>query len=159
MRLFILLCILFSVSLFAQESSNGTASVYVVRPLSVEALNPNLDFGDIILTGAQFMVTVSPLSGAEFQVTGHPSRNIIVTFNSITLDNSQWISVHGGTTGQIPFTPHVIQEDGTDVISGNSYQLPGTLGILTLYLGGSINIAGNQPYGDYSGTFTINVSY
>ena len=66
---------------------------------------------------------------------------------------------HGGTSGQIPFTPHLIQEAGSDIISGNNYQLSGTLGILRLYLGGDINISANQPYGDYTGTFTINISY
>ena len=159
MRLLFLLGLLLSINLYAQESSNGTASVNVIRPLSIEAINPDLDFGDIILTGAQFIATVSPLSGAEFQVIGNPAWNVIITFNSITLDNSEWVSVHGGTSGQIPFTPHIIQESGTDIISGNNYQLSGTLGILRLYLGGDINISANQPYGDYTGTFTINISY
>jgi hypothetical protein len=155
----IVVIVFLSFNLYAQESASGPATVYVVRPLSIEAINPNLDFGDIILSGAQFVVSVPPLSGAEFKVIGHPSRNIIITFNSITLNNSQWAGIYGGTNGQIQFTPHVSQENGTDILSGNSYQLSGTLGILNLFLGGSINVSANQPYGDYTGTFTINVSY
>ena len=78
MRLLFLLGLLLSINLYAQESSNGTASVNVIRPLSIEAINPDLDFGDIILTGAQFIATVSPLSGAEFQVIGNPAWNVII---------------------------------------------------------------------------------
>lgn len=159
MRLLSLLFILFSINLYAQVSSSGTASVIVIRPLSIEALNPNLDFGDIILTGSQFTVSIIPLNGAEFKITGQPARDIIITFNTITLGNSNWVSIYGGTAGQIQFTPQVTKDDGSGITSGNSYQLSGTSGILSIFLGGTINIAANQPSGDYTGTFLINVSY
>ena len=159
MRLVFFIIVLIAFDIQAQVSSNGTASVDVIRPLSIQAVNPNLDFGDIILTGTQFSVSIEPLNGAEFQITGNPSWNVTITFSPVSLDNTQWVSLYGGTTGQIEFTPNVIKEDGSNIISGNSYQLPGSLGILNIYLGGSIEIAANQPNGDYSGTFVVNVSY
>lgn len=159
MRSAFLIIIFISFNLHAQESSSGAASVDVVRPLSIQSINPNLDFGDIILTGSQFTVSMQPLNGSEFLITGHPSRNVIITFSPITLDNTQWANMMGSAVGQIQFTPSIMREDELNIISGNSYQLSGSDGTLRIFLGGNINISANQPYGDYLGTFVVNVSY
>ena len=45
--------------------------------------------------------------------------------------------------------------------SGKHYKLSnkGSIGTLDLLVGGSITVAANQPQGDYTGLFTITVSY
>lgn len=159
--LVVIIFILSGFSVFAQNSISGTASVYAAVPLSIQAVNPNLDFGEIILTGSSFTASVAPQNGADFRITGHPERGVTITYSSITLDNSQWVNLYGGTVGQITFTPYIIRDDNTIILSGNSYILSNDLlgGTLRMFIGGSIDIAAIQPHGDYTGIFAITVSY
>ncbi len=149
-------------SLFAQvtsTSARGFANLIV--PLSITPLSGDLDFGEIILTGTPITETIPPKDGKIFEVVGHPNRFVSITFDNVQLDNSQWIMAYGGDLGTIIFVPDVELENGTKVNSGDSYRLvrEGILGKLRILVGGSIDIAYNQPPGDYRGLFVISVSY
>ncbi len=155
---------------YAQSSASATATVLaqLKKGLSVSLIGGNLNFGEIILNGSPQSPTIAPSSGANFRVIGHPNKNIMITFNNVTLDNNAWVSSNGGTNGTMVFTP-VVKHTGsnssydtpTDVLSGNSYNLVNVSGdgYLYLWVGGSLSIAANQPHGDYTGTFSITVAY
>ncbi len=147
---------------FAQitsTSARGFANLIV--PLSITPLSGDLDFGEIILTGTPSTETISPHEGKLFEIVGHPNRFVTITFDDVQLDNSQWILIYGGNMGTIIFVPDVELENGKKIQSGDSARLmrEGLLGKLRLWVGGTIDIAANQPPGDYRGLFVISVSY
>lgn len=175
MKTFIKLSVVFlvlalSTSLFAQSSASATAEVtaQLKRGLAITNLDGNLNFGEIILDGSPQTPTIGAGAGVRFEVTGHPNKDVTITFAGVTLDNNAWVIANGGTNGTLTFTPDV-EETGssstysspTTVISGDVVPLVNVTGTGTLYLwlGGSLAIAASQPYGDYTGTFTMNVAY
>ncbi len=155
---------------YAQSSANATATVLaqLKKGLSVSLIGGNLNFGEIILNGSPQTPTIAPASGATFRVIGHPNKNVVISFNNVTLDNNAWVSSNGGSNGTMVFTP-VVKHTGSsssynspaDVTSGNSYSLVNVSGdgYLYLWVGGSLSIAANQPHGDYTGTFSVTVAY
>jgi len=164
-----ILAIILTRDVFPQTvSTTGNASVNLIRPLSITSLSGEINFGEIILTGAPTVQTLSPQQGRVFRVEGQPSRFTTVTFNSVNLSNSVWVITNGGSIGSLVFTPLVVHtaasasyENPVIVVSGNSYSLVSSAGtgLLYLWVGGNINIASSQPQGDYTGTFNITVSY
>lgn len=163
--LFILIQISLAQNIF---SSSATASVNMIKPLSITALNSTIDFGEIILSGSSFIKNLEPSQGAIFRVEGHPNRNVIISYSYTTMSNAQWVSQYGGTLGSLNFYPDVVHtgasstyQNPVPIINGGSYQLvnSGGIGLLYVWVGGSIKIFSDQPAGDYSGTFNIMVSY
>jgi len=160
----------FTSTLLAQSSANASATVTATlkKGLSISNFTGDLDFGQIILTGSAQTPTKNPDDGIRFDVTGHPQKNINITFAGIDLTNSAWVTEKGGTNGTIAFTPSVHHTGnsstytaGTVVTSGGTVELVNTSGNgkLYLWLGGSIAIGASQPHGDYTGSFTMNVAY
>ncbi len=148
--------------LFSQVTSTSARGIAnLIVPLSITPVSGDLDFGEIILTGTPTTESILPRDGKLFEIIGHPNRFVTITFDNVKLDNSQWVSIYGGNTGTLIFYPDVETDDGTKVYSGDSKRLVryGLLGKLNLWVGGSINIAANQPQGDYRGLFVISVSY
>ncbi|GAG58191.1 unnamed protein product, partial [marine sediment metagenome] len=121
----------------------------------------DLDFGEILMTGSGFPVNLDPSGGKKFVVEGTAGRSVTITFSSIDIDNWVWVATFGGTNDEITFTPGVELDDETTVDTGDSHLLVavGGTGELNLWVGGSIFIAATQAHGDYSGEFTISVSY
>ena len=149
-------------------SISGTASVNMIKPLSITAINSSINFGEIILTGSAFIYNLNPSQGAVFRIEGHPNRNVVISFSSTALSNAQWVSQNGGTVGSLNYTPYVVHTGASSVYdlpqvvtNGGSYQLQNVNqnGILYVWVGGTINIQVNQPIGDYTGTFNITVTY
>lgn len=147
---------------FSQSTSqNANASIFLLAPISITPSVGDLDFGEIILTGSSFTEIIAPSGGKLFVVEGTAGRSVSIFFNSIVIDNVAWVSTFGGTADNITFTPDVELDDGTNVNSGDSHPLEDVsgLGELNLWVGGSIFIAANQAHGDYTGLFTVTVSY
>jgi len=149
-------------------SISGTASVNMIKPLSITAINSSINFGEIILTGSAFIYNLNPSQGAVFRIEGHPNRNVVISFSATALSNAQWVSQNGGTVGSLNYTPYVVHTGASSVYdlpqvvtNGGSYQLQNVNqnGILYVWVGGTINIQANQPIGDYTGTFNITVTY
>lgn len=162
MKKFILLLLVLFLQVFPQTGSlNSSATLLVKVPLSITAINANLDFGEIILAGNSLTPSVPPSQGARFIIQGTPASNISITFNSITLDNNQWVNTYGGTAGSLIFIPEVHDGFDNQIISGRSYLLSSGTGTgeLNFNIGGSLTIPANQPPGDYTGQFFFTVSY
>lgn len=162
------LIISFNYSYSQINSTSATASVNMIMPLSITAINSTINFGEIVLSGNSFVKYLTPAEGAIFNIIGHPERSVTVSYNFSDLSNSQWVAQNGGTVGKLSFFPKVVHtgsnssyQNPVTVQNGNSYILitSGSVGVLYIWVGGSINILANQPAGDYIGTFNITVSY
>lgn len=166
----VLVALTLSTTLFAQNSANASANVtaQLKKGLSITNFTGDLDFGEIILTGSAQTPAITPGSGVRFDVSGHPNKDVVISFANVTLNNNAWATTFSGTTGTLVFTP-VVHHTGSSttytpgnvVTSGNPYTLVNSsgTGLLYLWLGGSLAIQENQPQGDYEGTFTISVAY
>lgn len=162
MKKFFIFIIIYSSLAFSQvTSADAVVTINLLSPLSVAAGSGNLDFGEIVLAGSPVSKTIQPIDGQTFNITGQPNLHIIITYNSVTLNNSQWVSMYEGTVGNFTFVPVVQTSDFRKVTSGKQYKLSnkGSVGTLDLIVGGTVTVAANQPQGDYTGLFTITVSY
>jgi hypothetical protein len=160
----------YETTLLAQSSANASATVTanLKKGLSISNFTGDLDFGEIILTGSAQTPSKNPSDGVRFDVTGHPNKNITITFSGLNLNNDAWVIANGGTNGTLAFTPSVEHTGnsstyvtGTAVTSGQTVTLVNTTGNgrLYLWLGGSLAVGASQPHGDYTGSFTMNVAY
>lgn len=160
----------FTSTLLAQSSANASATVtaQLKKGLSITGPAGALDFGEIILTGSAQTPTIAVGSGVRFDVTGHPNKNITITFSGINLNNDAWVLANGGTNATLAFTPSVehtgnssTYTTGTAVSSGGTVALVNTTGDgkLYLWLGGELAVGTSQAHGDYTGSFTMNVAY
>lgn len=160
--LFIFLCAAFFNSVNCQTvSASAFGRANVLQPLSIATTGGALNFGEIILTGSSASFQISPASGQQFRISGSPNRTVSITFNQISLTNTAWVGLNGGTVGALTFIPTVVNLSNSAIISGNFYPLTatGAVGILDLRTGGSMTVAPNQPQGNYTGIFIISVSY
>ena len=151
-------------NIFSQKESasqNASAMVYLVVPLSITATTGDLDFGEIILINSATTETLSPSNGKLFVVSGHPNRDVTFTFIPANMDNTLWVASNGGSVGNLQFIPDIELDSGTKVINGETHTLLVSNGIgeLDVWVGGSIDIASDQEHGDYTGLFTLSVTY
>jgi len=142
-------------------SQYASASAILVVPLSITATIGDLDFGEIILTGVPTIQRKSPRDGKLFVVSGHPNRNVTFTFNSVVLDNLAWVANAVGKVDNLEFIPNIQLDSGTKVRNGDSHTLRLVKGIgrLNVWVGGAIKISATQKNGDYTGRFTLSVTY
>ena len=164
------LAVIFSAAVLAQStgSANATITANLKKGLSIAKVGGSLDYGEIILNGSAQNPTITPGSGTNFKVIGHPNKPVTVTFANATLTNNAWVTTNGGTNGTITFTPNV-QNTGsastytspTAVTSGSAIPLVNVSGDGNLYLwvGGTLAIGATQAHGDYTGTITMSVAY
>jgi len=167
-KILIFIGLIFSISNAQTFSSSAIAKVNMIKPLSITAINSTINFGEIILGETSQIRNLSPSDGAVFRIEGHPQRNVIVSYSVSSLSNALWVSQYGGKVGNLSFLPVVVHTGSSSVYqnpisvsNGGSYQLQnsGGIGLLFVWVGGSINISPGQPVGDYIGTFNITVSY
>lgn len=142
-------------------SSTALGRANILQPISITSISGALDFGEIILTGTSTNYQINPALGQQFLITGNPGRSVSITFNQITLSNANWVAFNGGSMGILTFMPSVVNSNNNVIISGNFYPLinSGTVAMMYIRAGGSITVSSNQPPGNYSGIFTISVSY
>jgi hypothetical protein len=161
--IFSIIILLFSISKgqSAFSSQNASATAYLVVPISIKSTLGDLDFGEIILTGSSSQEVLAPRNGKLFVVSGHPGRNVTFTYSPVTMDNTSWVLTSGGNVDKLEFIPDVELANGTKINSGDAARLilNNGLGELDVWVGGSIKISANQEPGDYTGRFTLNVSY
>lgn len=155
-----------SFSLRVTDTTNGRTSTtaFAVRakvdPVITLMRLTDLRFGDIFTsalagtvvltpagarsaTGGAGLGALSPVGPATFTVAGAAS-----TTYAITLPASITLTAPGGTLTISPLT-------STPSLTG----LLSATGQQTLAVGGTLNVAANQPDGDYSGTFNVIVAY
>lgn len=158
----VILYFAFSFDAISQTASNtASGSVNIILPISITSIGGNLDFGEILLTGSSTVYQLLPAQGQYFQIMGHPGYSVSITFSQVDMSNAIWVSLYGGTVGNLIFTPVVVDSQNEPIVSGNFYPLTnnGSTGTLDVMVGGSINVSAIQPHGDYVGIFTISVSY
>ena len=143
------------------SSQNASATAILVVPLSITSTLGDLDFGEIILSNVSSVERLSPSNGKLFIVSGHPNKNVTFTFNSVPMDNAAWVATSGGSVDNLEFVPDIELDNGTKIRNGDSHtlQLNNGVGELDVWVGGSIKISANQSPGDYTGRFTLNVTY
>lgn len=143
------------------SSQNASATAILVVPLSITATQGDLDFGEIFITKSSTVQKISPTNGKLFVVSGHPNRNVTFTFGSVTMDNIVWVATAAGDVDNLKFIPNIELASGTRVRSGDSHTLLFSkgIGIIDVWVGGKIKISSTQKSGDYTGRFTLNVSY
>lgn len=158
-----ILLLFISSSIFGQNSGyqSGSASANLILPLSIETGAGDLDFGDILITGATQKKSISPRNGQQFIVRGQSNRNISVVFSQVELNNFLWVSNNSAESATLNFSPEVQLQNSNDIKSGENLILApnGLIGEVIFNVGGSIEIEANQPEGDYEGIFVISVSY
>lgn len=139
-------------------SADATINLTITTAMTI-GVTGSVDFGSLTYgtSGAQ---TVAPTSGAKFMVQGPPGGAFTVGLpSSVNLSN--------GTT-TFAFTPDLGASsdgstvDGTTPTDGGSYNLnsSGTdQGKYYFLLGGSVTLAGTETTGNYTGTYTLTVTY
>ena len=142
-------------------TGSGTATVTTVRPLSVVKTD-DLDFGKLIASATAGTATINAstdartTSGGVTAAGGTPfaahftAAGVINAIALIALPGSIVLTRGGGTE---TMTVTSISSNGPTL-----RLFPGTA-TLDVAVGGTLNVAANQVAGNYSGTFTVNVTY
>jgi len=156
-----------AVALNVTDTTMGRTSAtrFIVRADFLTAIslsqNTDLRFGDVIksATAGTVMLTptgvrtqtggvtlgfMTPSGPATFTVTGDPN----VTY-AITLPSSITINGPGGAT--LTVSSVTSAPNATGLLDGSGQQ--------TLAVAGTLNVAGNQQDGAYTGTFNVTVAY
>lgn len=152
-----------------QSSAQGEAEAIILRPLSFFKVN-DLDFGDIIASGAAGTVRIHPdgsrsrtggvtLAGsggepARFAGLGTPQRQVNISLGA----NQIWITGPGAPMRVRNFE---IGSTPTVILSTNPtrFRIDTPLGNYNFPVGGILDVNANQAPGDYSGTFIITLNY
>ena len=142
--------------LTANESANLKLQIVTAMGMTVSG---SVNFGSFA-TGTNGTESVTPASGAVFTVTGTPGTSFYVTLPASA-------SLTNGTT-TITFTPNLeasvdgTSNSGTPPSTGSVYTLnaSGTnSGKYFFLLGGSVDLAGTETAGAYSGTYILTATY
>ncbi len=166
----VMLMLFINTNVYSQAKLNATANVRVslVESLNLRTVQGNLDFGEIIQSGASSNLSITPNKGLLLEVNGSPGKNVFVNYSDVTLNNEQWTNSIGGEKGLMKFSPKVEHtkanmnySDAAKISSGKAYPLEESSGdgLLYLWVGGKIHIAQSQPLGNYEGQFSVTVSY
>jgi hypothetical protein len=160
-----------SFSAHAQQSASdtGSASVTVIRPISVTK-NADLAFGTLVrgngtasvstagarsvTGGVQALASTTP-ANAQFTVSGEGGQSITVTIPApIALGNTT-----SGATGALTVTTSndLSGAAGSQVLSGALGQAVN--GSLVVKVGGSVTLTDATDTGVYAGTFTVAANY
>lgn len=147
-------------SLYAQmsASANATVTATVVSSLSLSNTAP-LSFGTILTPAAATTSTVAPTStnAAAFTASGTANTKITVSWStpSPLTSGSNNIGVNSVSVAGLDTSA---QGSQTGLTSGQQVTLSGS-GNYYFWVGGTIALSANQPTGNYTGTFTLNVAY
>jgi len=141
---------------FAQSSAsaNVTVQAKVIAALSITPTSATLNFGDVAQGTSP---AIDAASGIAFTVAGEPNHTATLTYNSTA-------TLHQ-TTGSatLTFTANVIGNTTNSTSGAASFPSSITLngsGNYYIWLGGNLgNIPATQTTGQYTGSYTITVSY
>ncbi len=137
----------------------ATVDASIISTLSI-ATRTGLGFGDIsagVVSGSVVMTpagtrtstggasvnTATAASAASFDLTGTPNASFTITLPAsvVLSDGTNSMLVDNFTSSPTP----------TGVLDGSGQQ--------TLYVGATLNVEANQPFGDYSGQMAVTVEY
>ena len=153
---------------FAADT-NVTVNAAIVRPNTLIKTD-DLDFGSLISGATGGTVTVNPVtnartSGGGVTLVGSSARRaeflgtggIFLIF--VSGSTSVTLARVGGGAPSMTASAGPRREHRAAAASSllGATLLPS--GLQTYYIGGTLTVPANQPAGDYSGTFTLNVNY
>jgi hypothetical protein len=143
-------------------ATQATATAKIYKPLTISSVQ-NLNFGTIVLTGANFageVVSISQAGGltcgsnpgvlltctgapqaAEYKLVGTNNATVTITCPSFNLTGP-------GTLAFTPSAPTTVNLGATGSTTG-----------FTFSIGGSITLSSTTPDGVYSGTFQVTADY
>lgn len=142
----------------AQVSGNISAQATVLQPLVVTGAN-TLDFGNVF-PGVNKSVAVTDATAGRFDVTGVASSNVELTF---TLP----ANLSDGGVNTMPITAWTGNHNGTNSPTGTGFTPSGAAtaaalsgaGALFVFVGATVQPAGAQVAGLYTGQVDLTVSY
>jgi hypothetical protein len=163
------LFVLFSVTVFAQNtatSSAVTSNAHISKGLSISAPSSALDFGSIVASVGGGTVVLSPanvrtVGSGTITLVGQASASAVPTFTvtgepgyiyAITYSDPVVLSKSGAT--DMPVTGFTAA-----AVSGTLGHLDGTSGTQDITVGATVTVNANQASGNYTGTFTVTVTY
>src|SRR5690606_31584283 len=162
----------------AQATGGADAEVEILDPVT-GAVGADLDFGEITTTGTAGTVTIPPNPGntsASCTTTGgliHTGNCRAARFDGdvtvlyllqVTRPAGNQLTLTGpmGATMVVNNLTYNMSSAALDVgLSGNKrrYLILSVSGNFTLYVGGRLNVAGDQRPGVYNGQFTLTFNY
>jgi len=166
---FLLLSSTFITSFALGQGTNGSANVRItlVKALQISEIQGDLDFGELLQNGASTTVERTPDQGILFSVNGTPGKNVVVDYQTTLLNNTSDIpDLPPNST--IEFIPNINTTysdvnyvNAEPITNGGSYELENKEGdgVLYLWVGGAMDIDSDLSHGDYSGEFSVSVSY
>ncbi|MDD2286047.1 MAG: DUF4402 domain-containing protein [Bacteroidales bacterium] len=150
-----------------QDSGSFTSDItarIVDKPsgptLSISKSN-DVEFGSIIPSATLGSVTINPATGvvshlnvtllassairrsATFIINGTPNHSVSIVFSTSFIELS--------ATGVSEKLKYTLNKNNLNAIGGD--------GTATLKVGGTLEVKGNQPPGNYNGTFSVTVNY
>lgn len=148
--------------------ATGDAQIAVVTPLSFIQVE-DMHFGQIIPTTVAGTVTVATgnvlttTNGivsignshqvAKFAGMGTQNQNVTIQLTPTTI-NLTGPGPSMAVTGLVIAPEATLQDQG-----GGNFQILPADGIFWFVVGGTLNVAANQPPGSYSGTFAATLEY
>ena len=154
---FILLALI-SGTAFAQNSGSATAVVNaeIVKPITISSTGV-LDFGKITPNGSVGQVRLTPANvrtlSAGMIVPGSTTTTV-PTFTVVKETGLAYTVVTGSTDLALSGAPAIKLKDITTSLDGS-----GSYTASEFTVGGTLEIAGDQPAGVYEGQVSITVSY
>ena len=148
---------------FAQSSASASAvpaTARIYKPITLALSNAGMSFGDIFASSTAGTLTLAPAStrsvtggasmaatgtplAAQFTVGGKKNATYGITFSSPVV-----LSALGGATMPVSaFTPSA----GSGLLDATGAQI--------FTVGATLAVGANQVDGDYSGTFSVTVTY
>lgn len=164
-KIYFSLIFLFVLTLNLQGQNNEQINLQVnaslKRGISVISESTVLDFGEIILSNSQQIVTKTPAEGLRFKIISHPEKPVLIDYGFVQLSSNEnqigptFITklVHTGSNSNYI--------DPVEIQPGTYYQpqIQNGEGILNVWVGGSLIIDQSNLQGDYSGTLIISIAY
>lgn len=160
----------------AQESAAMDARVAIVQPLSL-ANTEDLDFGQIAVTAAGTVV-LTPDAAPTCAVTGgtiHYGTCTAAVFEGygqsgrtvrVKVPNRIDLTGPAGATMRVnPVTISANPTLGPPLTGGATsggfrrYRIVSVDGSIEFRIGGTLNVAANQPFGLYTATFEVDIAY
>lgn len=144
----------------SSATANGTAKITVFNSLTAGGIGANgavLDFGSVA-PGVTASIKPSDANAAGFEFSGQKNASVDITIpSSITMTSGSGFNASTLTVDNISAVNNTSNSqsgasDGTGSKLGDS-------GNLYMWIGGDVAVPTSQSSGDYTGTFTVTVSY
>ena len=158
-----------AVGAHAQSTDQGAAQARVVQGLNITKVD-DLAFGQIVAGDAGGTVTINSATGNATQLGGArmlPSTRHRGKFTSnaqlgvlfIINGDPAVTLVRNGGGGSMTATLNYSPASGIGLVGLITVNLVAISPTQEIDVGGTLTVAGNQPPGDYSGTFDVTITY